>query len=161
MHGVVQAQDESALRDRSGHAPQWNPPHRYRGHDKLCARRLLCIDVRWVADKIVATDPAISVKTNRCGCAHRAGSDVSNTLLPRIARRKPIGHICKERFPVADGSDHRGSAAPRTFFSLEQTATDLDTKSGKSSAPNGSAAARPSGATTYAASTAACSASPF
>jgi hypothetical protein len=61
--------------------------------------------------------------------------------LTRIACRKPIGDICKERFPVAFNSDQRRSAASRAFLFLEKTATDLDTKSGQGGAPNGSATA--------------------
>jgi hypothetical protein len=160
MQRVAQAPAEPAFRDRSGHAPQWIRPHRYRGHDELCARRLLCTDVGSVAAKIVATDPAIPVGTNRRRCARRAGADVPNTLHPRIACRKPIGDICKERLPAADGSDQRRSAASRAFFFLEETASDLDTKSGKSGAPNGAATARPSSTAACAAGAAASSASP-
>jgi hypothetical protein len=70
---------------------------------------------------------------------------VSDTLLPRIARRKPIGDLCKERFRVADSFDQRRSAAGRAFLLLEKTITDLETKSGKSFAPGriATAAVRP------------------
>jgi hypothetical protein len=67
--------------------------------------------------------------------------------------------ICKERLPVADGSDHRRSAAARAFLFLGQTATDFDTESGERGAPNGSATARPASSAVCAASTAAHSAS--
>jgi hypothetical protein len=157
MH-VAQAPAEPAIRGRSGHAAHWIRPHRRRGHDKLCARRMLCVDVRLVAAKTVAsvaTDPAIPVGTNGRRCAHRARSDVSNTLLAGIAYRKPIGDICKERFPVADSSDHCRSADTKAFLFLERTAADLNAKSGKSRAANGPATARPPSTATDAASPAA------
>jgi hypothetical protein len=146
VHAVAQAPAEPGFGDRGDHVAHWIRPRCYRGHHKLCARRMLCVDVRWVAAKTVAavaTESAIPVGTDWRRCAHRAGSGVSNTLLPRIAGRKPIGDICKERFPVADSSDQRRSAATRAFLFLEKAATELDTKSGKSGAPNGSAGARP------------------
>jgi hypothetical protein len=141
MRGVAHAPAEPAFRDRSGHAPQSIRPHRYRGHDELRACRMLGVEVRSVAAKDVAsaaTDRAIRVGTNRRRCTHRAGSDVSNALLPCIACRKPIGDLCKERFRVADDFDQHRSAARRPFLLLENTATDLETKSGKSFARGGS-----------------------
>jgi hypothetical protein len=144
---------EPAFRDRSGHATHWIRPHGYSGHDELRPRRMLCVGVRSVAS--LGADPAISVGANRRRCTHRAGSDMSNTLLARIARRKPIGDLCKERFRAADSSDHRRSAATKAFLFRGKDATDLETKSGQCGAPSGTAPARPA---RTAAGTAACSA---
>jgi hypothetical protein len=129
---------------RGGHAAHWVRSHRHRGHDELCARRMLCIEVRSVAAKgvaSVATDHAIRVGTNRRRCAHRARSDMSNALLPCVAARKPIGDLCKERFRVADSFDQRRSAASTAFLLREKRTTDLETKPRKSFAPGSAATA--------------------
>jgi hypothetical protein len=64
-----------------------------------------------------------------------------------------------ERLSAADSSAQRQSTAGRAFFFLEKTVTNLDTKSGKSRAPNSSAtderSAANSSATASPASTAA------
>jgi hypothetical protein len=153
MHGVARAPAEPAFGDRGGHATHWLRPHRYRGHAKLHARRMLCVEVRSVGAKLVTADPAIPIGTNRRRCAHGAGPDVSNALLPRIACRKPIRNIYKERLPVADSSDQRRSASTSAFLFLEKTTTGLDTKSGQSGAANGSATAQPASGAAYAART--------
>lgn len=159
MPGVVRAPAEPAFGDRGGHAAHWIRPHRYRSRAELCARRMFRVDVQSGAAKPVATDPAIPVGTNWRRCAHRAGSDVSNTLLPGTACREPIRNICKERLPLADRSDQRQSAATGAFLFLEKTATGLDTESGQSGAANGSATARPASSAASAAGTSACAAS--
>jgi hypothetical protein len=76
-------------------------------------------------------------------------------LLPCIARRKPIGDLCKGRFCVADGFGQRRSASGKPFLLFEKTATDLETKSGKSFASGGSptTAVRPASTVVGAAST--------
>lgn len=155
MSGVAQAPAEPAFRDRSGHAAHWIRPRRYHGHDKLCACGMLCVDARSVFARTIASvaaNPAIPVGTKWRRCAHRGGPDVPDTLLPHVGRRKPVGDICKERVPAADGSAHRRSASTGAFLFLEQTAADPDAKSGQSGAPDRS------GTAACAAGTAACAA---
>ncbi len=118
---------------------------RCRGRCKLCAHRMLCVDARLAEGKTAALgagDLAVPIRTFGRRRARRARSNVSNTLLACLAGRKPSGDICKERLPVAHGSDQRRAAANRAFLFLEKPAADFSTKSGSSGAPNSSATAR-------------------
>ncbi len=134
-------QPSRPFEDGGGHGAHWLRPHCCRSYDKLRAHWMLRTDVRSVASTVatITTDPAIPVGTSRRRGAHRARSDVSNTLLSCIACRKPSGDIYGERLSAADSSAQRQSTARRAFFFLEKTATNLDTKSDKSRAPNSAA----------------------